>query len=321
MDLLTHAALGAACAHLALGKKNKNNAWKVGALSALSPDLDLLIPYFSSSPLSIEYWHRNFTHSLVFIPCAAFIVTLILMIVPSFRKNWRITFLASLIGIATHGVLDACTSYGTMLLWPWSTMRVSWDVISIIDPLFTIILVLGAAWSIIFNEKKVVSASLIFACLFLLFNTYQHQRAINTLKEYTLKQKVNLEHYRAMPYIGSSTLWRIIYQQNNCFVIANIYTPLFGNNKTQFVTQVLRFNEQEISFPLTDQQKKDIAIFSWFSDDFLIVANTNPLLLADGRYTMNDHAPIETFVGIKVLPNTQIKRIKVIRIDEPCVPK
>ena len=39
-------------------------------------------------------------------------------------------------GAITHGLIDACTSYGTLLYWPISHHRESWDIISIIDPIF-----------------------------------------------------------------------------------------------------------------------------------------------------------------------------------------
>ena len=54
-------------------------------------------------------------------------------------KGWisPILFLKTL-GYSTHGLLDACTSYGTQLFWPFSNERISWNNISIVDPLFTI---------------------------------------------------------------------------------------------------------------------------------------------------------------------------------------
>ena len=60
---------------------------------------------------------------------------------PLARKalSWRQTYLACLdTGYATHGLLDACTSYGTQLFWPFSDERVAWNNSSIVDPLFTL---------------------------------------------------------------------------------------------------------------------------------------------------------------------------------------
>ena len=48
-------------------------------------------------------------------------------------------------GFSTHGVLDACTSYGTQLGWPFSDVRFAWSNVSIVDPLFTAPIVLLAA--------------------------------------------------------------------------------------------------------------------------------------------------------------------------------
>ena len=93
----------------------------------------------------------------------------------SFPRTW----LYAALGFATHGLLDACTTYGTQLLWPFSDARIAWNVISIIDPLFTVpilLLVVFAAarrWRRIFRCRaigwhryaKLRSASLHYALL------------------------------------------------------------------------------------------------------------------------------------------------------------
>ena len=52
--------------------------------------------------------------------------------------TFKDTYIYATIGYATHGLLDSCTSYGTQLLWPFSDVRIAWNTISIIDPSFTI---------------------------------------------------------------------------------------------------------------------------------------------------------------------------------------
>ena len=47
-------------------------------------------------------------------------------------------WLTALAGYATHGLLDACTTYGTLLLWPFSDARIAWNTVSVVDPLFTL---------------------------------------------------------------------------------------------------------------------------------------------------------------------------------------
>ena len=319
MDLLTHAIVGAACAQIILGKKNNRIPVLVGALGALAPDLDLLIHYFSQQPLSIEYWHRNFSHSFIFIPLAGLIVALILMMLPLFRGNWLLILGAAIIGVATHGILDACTSYGTVLYWPWSETRVNWDIISIVDPLFTIVLCLGTAWSIIFRERTFACISLVLGGLFLLFNAYQHQRALDSMQSYAQTHQLKLNRVRAIPSLGSSTSWRVIAEQGKCLLIANVYTPLQGKNQLTIIAKSPIFSEDMLNFALSEGQKRDLAIFTWFTDGYLVLADKNRLYLADGRYTFNDAYPIASLWSIRLVPNAkQAVRTGTINIKESC---
>ncbi|MDB2316436.1 metal-dependent hydrolase, partial [Luminiphilus sp.] len=41
--------------------------------------------------------------------------------------RYQQVWLVALVGYATHGLLDACTTYGTMLLWPFSDARIAWS--------------------------------------------------------------------------------------------------------------------------------------------------------------------------------------------------
>ena len=137
MDPLSQGTVGAAFAQSSANKKNIIGISVIGFLAGLAPDLDVLIRSSTDPILFLEY-HRQFTHSLFFIPFGALIVTLFLY--PLFRKSTSLktVYVASFLGYATHGLLDACTSYGTLLFWPFSNERVTWNNISIVDPLFTL---------------------------------------------------------------------------------------------------------------------------------------------------------------------------------------
>ena len=155
MDPLSQGTVGAAFAQ---STANKNNLLKIGVigfLAGLAPDLDVLIQSSTDPILSLEY-HRQFSHSLFFIPFGALIVAL--LIFPFVKKSMELktVYIASFLGYATHGLLDACTSYGTLLFWPFSNERVTWNNISIVDPLFTIpaLILVGTA---IKTKKRIFS--------------------------------------------------------------------------------------------------------------------------------------------------------------------
>jgi len=158
MDPISQGTVGAVFAQ---STANKNNIAKIGAigfLAGVAPDLDVLIRSSTDPVLFLEY-HRQFTHSLFFIPLGALIVSALVFPLVKKTLNFKTTYLASFLGYATHGLLDACTSYGTLLFWPFSNERVTWNNISIVDPILTIPAIIFLAMAV----KKTTSA-IQFSC-------------------------------------------------------------------------------------------------------------------------------------------------------------
>ena len=133
MDILTQGVIGAVAAQALARAEHQRRAALAGGLGGLLPDADVFIRSAADPLLSLEY-HRHFTHSLAFVPVGAAIAGTLAWLLLRCRLPWAALFLPALIGFATHGLLDASTSYGTRLLWPLSDERVAWNVISIIDP-------------------------------------------------------------------------------------------------------------------------------------------------------------------------------------------
>ena len=81
MDPFSQAVLGSMAALAVVKKKERTTSLKAvalwGALGGLAPDLDILIRS-SVDPLFNVQYHRHFTHSLLFIPFGALVVSLFL---------------------------------------------------------------------------------------------------------------------------------------------------------------------------------------------------------------------------------------------------
>lgn len=315
MDPVPHAALGASCTQAIFGKYKKHIPWEVGALAAMAPDLDIFIR-FKNDPMSLELWHRNFTHSLLFIPLGGILVALFFLCFSRYRACWKATLCIALVGYATHGLLDALTSYGTMLLWPVSYKRISWDIIAIVDPLFTIPLILGLTWTIIHHDQKGVMFGLLFASMLLLFNSIQHQRALQSIQAFAVQQKLRLTRVRAIPALASSFYWRVIAKNNDCLIIKQVHTPILKKSSMMSVAQIPLFSNLT-SVRFTPEQQHDLAIFSWFSDNYVIVARQEPLTLADGRYTLGKN-PLYSLWGIEFLSKEHINKLSFILLDKHC---
>jgi inner membrane protein len=142
MDSLTQAVLGAGLQAALLGHAQGRKALLYGAVLATLPDLDVAIRY--ADPVSAMTHHRGFSHSLPVLTAVAGLLTAAV-------RRWRPSpdygagrlFLTLWLVLATHPLLDAFTSYGTQLWWPWRPVPAAWSSVFIIDPFFTVPLLLA----------------------------------------------------------------------------------------------------------------------------------------------------------------------------------
>ena len=268
MDPLSQGTVGAAFAQ---SVANKNNIFKIGFigfLAGLIPDLDVLIQSSTDPILSLEY-HRHFTHSLFFIPFGSLIFAFLVFPFVKSSMSFKTVYFASLLGYATHGLLDACTSYGTQLFWPFSNERVSWNNISIVDPLFTIpvLIFLGIA---IKTKKKIFSFFGIGWIIFYIsLGFVQYERALLVATELAKMRGHNVERLTLKPSFGNLILWKSIYQHKETFYVDAIRTAL---SSTWCLGESIRVFDYQYHLPDLDkesQQKKDIERFRWFSQDYL----------------------------------------------------
>lgn len=76
MDTFTHGLLGAAASQAIFAKQLPRSAGLIGFIAGMAPDLDLFLGSGTDPVASILY-HRQFTHSLIFIPLGALLVSLL----------------------------------------------------------------------------------------------------------------------------------------------------------------------------------------------------------------------------------------------------
>ena len=292
MDPLSQGAVGTAFAQSTANKKNIFKISVIGFLAGLAPDLDILIKSPTDPILFLEY-HRQFTHSLFFIPFGSLIVALILFPFVKSSMSMKTVYYASLLGYATHGLLDACTSYGTQLFWPFSNERVTWNNISIIDPLFTIpalILVVIA----IKTKKKIFSFfSIGWIIFYLSLGFIQYERALLAAVELAQVRGHSPERLTLKPSFGNLILWKSIYQHKETFYVDAIRT---AQSSTWCTGESIRVFDYQYHLPDLEkesQQKKDIERFRWFSQDYLGYDKERNIV-TDVRYSMipNQIAPM-----------------------------
>ena len=306
MDPITQGAFGAVFAQLQGRKKDIAKAGVIGALAGMAPDLDILIRSMNDPLLALEY-HRHFTHSLLFIPFGGLIVSLVLY--PLLGRRWGLSFLQTLLwcvmGYATHALLDACTSYGTQLLWPLTNTRFSWDIISVIDPLVTVpILVLTILAA---RRKARVYVILAVAWLVLYFGSaaYLHERALAEGAKLAESRGLNVVRLEAKPSFANIAVWKIITETNDTFYVDAIKP--FGDTPIVWEGQSSKKLDIDRDLPWLDktsQQAKDIERFRWFSMDYIALDKDNPNRVVDIRYSLLPQE-IQPLWGIDLSPDAK----------------
>lgn len=287
MDPITQGAAGASLAQTFSNKKQLLLAGLLGLLSGMAPDLDILIRSDQDPLLSLEF-HRQFTHSLIFIPiggliCAGFFY---LILGRFMQAGFKQTYIYCTLGYATHGLLDTCTSYGTQLLWPFTNTRYSWDTISIIDPLLSLPLLILIILAGLLSRPRYALAGVIWVIAYQCTGFYQNQRASEIgwqLAQQRGHQPVRLV---AKPTLGNIILWKVIYEVNDGFYTDGVRVGL--TTKVYPGTFTAKLNVEK-NFPWLDkasQQARDLQRFAWFSQGFVAVDRQQPNRVIDVRYSL-----------------------------------
>jgi inner membrane protein len=163
MDSLSQIVLGAAVAATIAPARHRRAALLAGAALGTLPDLDSFpIALFTDDPVALMTVHRSFSHSLFVLPLVGWLLWWLFK-----RTGGRVAqaptrwFWAIQLALVTHPLLDAFTVYGTQLLWPLPTPPVMWSSVFIIDPLYTIWLLVGCIVAFVLRERIVAQRALV----------------------------------------------------------------------------------------------------------------------------------------------------------------
>ncbi len=290
MDPCSQGLIGASLACLKAKSNDLRYAAFFGFVGGVSPDLDILIRSKNDSLLFIEY-HRHFSHSLFFIPFGGFIVSLLLFYFFKNKQSFKKIYLFVTLGFLSHGLLDACTSYGTSIFWPVSENRISLNIISIIDPIYTIILLFFLIIGVARKSSKYFSFGISISMLYLFLGLVQKHRVEQSIQRLAKERNHNISRILIKPTLGNNILWRSVYQSNDFYYVDAVYAPLFRNSKIKEGVNI-KVIDKETIFPelgYDSIQRQDIRRFSFFSQDFIYLHPDHKDIIADLRYGTLPH--------------------------------
>ncbi len=150
MDSLSQIVLGGALAAAIAPAAHRRAGLLAGAALGTLPDLDgIPLALLFDDPVMRMTLHRSVSHSLFVLPWVAMLIWWLYR-----RRGGRVAespvrwFWAIQLALVTHPVLDAFTVYGTQLWWPMNVPPTMWSSVFIIDPLYTLWLLIACivAW-------------------------------------------------------------------------------------------------------------------------------------------------------------------------------
>jgi inner membrane protein len=268
MDSVSQAVLGAAIGEVMLGKKIGGKGALLGAIVATIPDLDVAL-YLFYSKLDMLSIHRGLSHSILFSVVGAFLIAFILRKI-SWSKAiaFKTSLLFAWLCLITHMLLDTFTAYGTQLFLPFSNKRLGFDSINVVDPFYTVPLIIGLILSVLIFKSRPSRSTfnrygLIISSLYLAFTLVNKENVKSEVSDTFSEAKIEYNDLLTMP-VGIANL--------------NWYGVAKGQDSLYMVKHELFSDESETihAFPIHDEYLDEVdpdlaEQMRWFAKGFYTV--------------------------------------------------
>jgi len=208
VDTITHALTGAVIAKAIDDRRIGHWGTIAGGTMGVLPDIDFVLGLFNHQ-FYLQY-HRDFTHSLILIPFYAALLSWVFTKISKRSYFWSF-YKISLLALLSHVLLDLLTSYGTMILSPFFEYRFSWDLIFIIDLIFSGIIILPGIVSLLIRKRAswICRGILIALVGYVIFCWVQHQKALALAQSFSKGLKEEILQWAALPQPASPYRWAL----------------------------------------------------------------------------------------------------------------
>lgn len=303
MDTVTQAALGGAIGLAGFSNTFGRRAIVIGALAGTVPDFDVVMGLAGETAGWLH--HRGITHSLVATPFMGLALGWLTWRwhkarayqtgtaadirrgEVAARAKWMWLWVLCLV---THPLLDFFTPYGTQLLAPFSDHRFALDAMAIIDPVYTVPLLLAILVGFMVGVRtriaaNVAGAALLATTAYLFFALGENEKAVMLAENSLDAQQIEARQVRAYPTLLQPFYRRVVARQAD------------GSAQIGYISTL---NPQGIAWRQHNAAPRDLVqafiddpmveIFTWFSRgdvQWQAVAQsdgTTRLYLTDLRY-------------------------------------
>ncbi|SHJ08345.1 metal-dependent hydrolase [Aquimarina spongiae] len=253
MDSLTQIVLGAAVGEATLGKKVGNKAMFWGAVAGTIPDLDVIANFFVDNVTANEL-HRGFSHSILFsILMAPIFGWIIAKLYKNKEADWKDWSKLMFWGLFTHPILDAFTTWGTQLFWPFD-YKVAFNNIFVADPLYTVPFLICVIIAMFYKRthpkrKRYNNLGLYLSSFYMLTTLVLQQNARANFSNSLQNQHIQYNEIQTRPTPLNTILWTANIETQDSFLIG--YHSLLDED------DIIDFSEFPKNHHLLGEMKND----------------------------------------------------------------
>jgi inner membrane protein len=315
MDSLTQLVLGAAVGEATAGRQVGRRALLWGAVCGTLPDLDVFVP-LGDAVRDFTY-HRSASHSLLILAAVTpVVVWLILKLHPAtVEHRWR-WFALVYLAFATHVLLDSFTVYGTQIFWPLVPTPMTWSTIFIIDPLYTLPLLIGVIAASIAARRRswghaANTVGLVLSTSYLAWTIGAKLHVEYVAHRALEKQDIASTQVLTTPTPFNSLLWRILAVDG-----ASYYEGFYSvfDDRTE-----IRFEQRPRALELIAPLRNSWPLqrLQWFTKGFYAAASIdNGIIITDLRMGFEPEYVFRFKVGDLGNPHprpTPVERVPGVR--------
>ncbi len=198
------------------------------------------------------------------------------------NASWRGWTLLLFLAIVTHPLLDTCTTFGTQLFQPFADTRAGWDNISVVDPLYTLPLLIGVllAFRLARDSRRRMwfnVAGILLSSAYMALTFYNKSRVDTVFENSLAEQGIEYSRYMTSPTLFNNVLWQGVAESDSTYHFG--YYSLFDQEARFDELQAVAKDHELLDAYAGD---RDVQVLQWFSNGYYSVEED------DGRFIFND---------------------------------
>lgn len=290
MDTITHTLMGLTIYGAAKKKEMapdmKRALLAAAVIGSQIPDIDAVVRLTEKGSIMYQMWHRGLSHSIFMAPVWALLIYSICYLI--WRRKDKIIFYFALLNIYIHICFDSLNAWGTGLLEPFSSLRVTFGVIPIVDFLIWVVILAGF---LLIRFKKSFQGYKVWRTVWIVIALHV---TVQGMQGYIIHQEAKA-HYSESAMSAGFVPWHFSVIGKNGTVV-DIYDKTVWSEKK--ITDTLYSSEDADLKPLFAKNPRAEVLMSW-SPFVVIVNNDEKLGIYDPRFYRNGQSFLFQYISKK----------------------